>query len=140
MEQYRKILDLFNRDDEMCKLTAFTDKLLNQDVRYKDYKESFYRILELAKKYTGLHIPGINDLEKGQTIEDCLYEMCEFHKAIGFATGLALGNFIVPFDKEIGIALKALLDQLIESGIIQYGPREMLTHEVETKPTHLSSV
>jgi len=133
MEEYRKMLDLFNREDEMSKLEGFTHKLLNSDAEYTAYKESFYRILDGLKK-DGIHVYGIKDEKTGHTIEDCLYMMCRDHEAIGVAIGLSLDNFISPSDKKTRAALKALLEKLIENGILQYGPAEMFANELESKP------
>ena len=141
MEQYRKMLDMFDDGEDQMKLQCFTETLLNLDEEYVGYEEAFYRILNRFQedfKIDSLY--GIQDETTKHSIENCLRGMCEAHEAIGLATGLALGNFIVPFDKEIRAALKTLLEQLIENGIPQYGPAEMFTNELETTPASSPSV
>lgn len=139
MDQYRKMLDMFDDGKKQMKLQCFTGKLLNRDAEYTAYKEAFYRILSGLKK-DGINVCGIKDEVTGHTIEDCLYMMCRDHEAIGVAGGLSLGNFISPSNKETRAALKVLLEGLVESGIIQYGPAEMFTHELEINPASLPSV
>jgi len=141
MEQYRKMLDMFDDGEDQMKLQCFTGELLSQNAEYKGCEEGFYSILDrIAKDFGVDSLYGIKDETMKHSIENCLRGMCECHEAIGLATGLALGNFIVPFDKETRAVLKTLLEQLIESGIIQYGPPEMFTHELETKPASSPSV
>jgi len=141
MEEYREILDMFDDGEEQMKLQGFTCELLKQDAEYMGYDEAFYRILDRIAKDFGVNgIYGITDETTKHEIENCLRGMCECHEAIGLATGLVLGKFIVPSNRETRAVLKALLEQLIESGILRYGPAEMFTHELETNPASSPSV
>lgn len=133
MEQYRKMLDMFDDGDAQMKLQTFSSKLLNRDATYTAYKESFYRILDGLKK-DGINVCGINDAVTGHTIEDCLYMMCKNHEGIGFSCGISLGTFISPTNKKVRKTLGLLLQKLIHEGVIKYGPREMFTIELESQP------